>query len=82
MSKTRSCTPDLVVRSRRYGRTQAQNRVNVVRKLKSMIEAAWEKPKERKMRTGLSKAGKAMRRADKGFRSKVGFMELHWQERN
>lgn len=40
-------------------------------KLRNMIDEVWEKPKERKMRTGLSKAGKAMRRADKEFRSKV-----------
>lgn len=52
-------------------RTQTQNRSTALKKLKEMIEEAWNPPKERQMRTGISKRGKAMRRADKEFRSKV-----------
>lgn len=60
-------------------RTQSQNRTNALRKLRTMIQDAWEKPKERKMRTGISKAGKARRKADKQFRSKVRCGQIHYR---
>lgn len=62
---------DLAVISALLNRTQTQNRSNALKKLKDMIEEAWNPPKERQMRTGISKKGKAMRRAEKEFRSKV-----------
>lgn len=61
---------ELVVTSQEF-RTQSQNRSMAVKKLKQMVEEAWSPPKERNMRTGISKTGKAIRRADKEFRAKV-----------
>lgn len=52
-------------------RTQKQNRSQALHKLREMINEAWEPAKERKMRTGISKAGKEIRKADKRHRSQV-----------
>ena len=56
---------------RRSHRTQRQNRHAAMQKLREMIDEAWEPAKERKMRTGVSKAGKEMRLAEKHRRAKV-----------
>ena len=52
-------------------RTQRQNRSQALNKLKEMVEEAWEPAKERKLRTGISKTGKEIRKADKRHRSQV-----------
>lgn len=42
-----------------------------MQKLREMINEAWEPAKERKMRTGISKAGKEIRLAEKHRRAKA-----------
>ena len=54
-------------------RTQRQNRSQALHKLQEMVEEAWEPAKERKLRTGISKAGKEARKADKRHRSQASF---------
>ncbi|CAN0275861.1 unnamed protein product [Ascophyllum nodosum] len=61
---------ELVITSQEF-RTQRQNRHAAMQKLREMIDEAWEPAKERKMRTGVSKAGKEMRLAEKHRRAKV-----------
>ncbi|CBN79197.1 conserved unknown protein [Ectocarpus siliculosus] len=61
---------ELVVTAQEF-RTQKQNRSQALAKLREMINEAWEPAKERKMRTGISKKGKAIRKQDKLHRSKV-----------
>ncbi|CAN0052601.1 unnamed protein product, partial [Ectocarpus sp. 8 AP-2014] len=51
--------------------TQKQNRSQALAKLREMINEAWEPAKERKMRTGIGKKGKAIRKQDKLHRSKA-----------
>lgn len=41
-----------------------------------MINEAWEPAKERKMRTGIGKKGKEIRKQEKLHRSKVGLHAL------
>lgn len=43
-------------------RTQIQNRKHVMKKLEDILKENWERPKERKMRKGLSKVSKENRR--------------------
>ncbi|KAL7426207.1 hypothetical protein ACHAXH_000369, partial [Discostella pseudostelligera] len=43
-------------------RTQIQNRKHVMKKLEDIIKECWVRPKERKMRKGLSKVSKENRR--------------------
>lgn len=52
-------------------RTQKQNRSQALQKLREMIGEAWEPAKERKMRTGIGKKGKQIRKQEKIHRSKV-----------
>jgi protein subunit release factor B len=52
-------------------RTQVQNRKAAMEKLRDMILAAWPRPKQRKMRTGLSAKTKRKRKEDKRRRSMV-----------
>ncbi|CAB9524401.1 hydrolase ICT1, mitochondrial [Seminavis robusta] len=52
-------------------RTQEKNRKTAVSKLQTMILEAWERPKERKMRTGISRAAKARNVENKRRRSNV-----------
>lgn len=54
-------------------RTQKQNRSQALHKLREMINEAWEPAKERKMRTGIGKKGKEIRKQEKLHRSKVSF---------
>eukprot|EP00904_Undaria_pinnatifida_P007034 jgi/Undpi1/3460/HiC_scaffold_16.g06832.m1 len=61
---------ELVVTAQEF-RTQRQNRSQALHKLKEMVEEAWEPAKERKLRTGISKTGKEIRKADKRHRSQV-----------
>ena len=61
----------LVTRAGR-NRTQKQNRSQALHKLREMINEAWEPAKERKMRTGIGKKGKEIRKQEKLHRSKVG----------
>jgi ribosome-associated protein len=52
-------------------RTQAANRREALAKLASRVREAWEPPKVRKQRVGLSKRGKATRKEDKRRRGAV-----------
>ena len=52
-------------------RTQAQNKKAALGKLRKMIMEAYPRPKERKMRNGLSKVTKERRKEDKRKRSQV-----------
>eukprot|EP00903_Cladosiphon_okamuranus_P006707 g6546.t1 len=61
---------ELVITAQDF-RTQKQNRSQALQKLREMINEAWEPAKERKMRTGIGKKGKEMRKRDKLHRSKV-----------
>ncbi|CAM9610055.1 unnamed protein product, partial [Choristocarpus tenellus] len=61
---------ELVVTSQEH-RTQRQNRLTAVQKLTEMVKQAVVPPKERNMRTGIGKKGKAIRKAEKRFRSQV-----------
>ena len=60
----------LVLSSQEY-RTQGQNRTDVMNKLKSFILQAWERPKVRKQRKGISKAEKLRRKEFKKRRSET-----------
>ncbi|CAM9659791.1 unnamed protein product [Pylaiella littoralis] len=51
--------------------TQKQNRSQALNKLREMINESWEPAKERKMRTGIGKKGKEIRKQEKLHRSKV-----------
>ncbi|CAN0254583.1 unnamed protein product, partial [Ectocarpus sp. 13 AM-2016] len=63
---------ELVVTAQEFRQeTQKQNRSQALAKLREMINEAWEPAKERKMRTGISKKGKAIRKQDKLHRSKA-----------
>ncbi|CAM9194468.1 unnamed protein product [Ectocarpus sp. 4 AP-2014] len=63
---------ELVVTAQEFRQeTQKQNRSQALAKLREMINEAWEPAKERKMRTGISKKGKAIRKQDKLYRSKA-----------
>jgi ribosome-associated protein len=46
-------------------RTQTENRKDVMKKLEAAVLAAWPRPKERKLRVGLTANGKRKRREDK-----------------
>mmetsp|Transcript_27282 Transcript_27282/g.41257 ORF Transcript_27282/g.41257 Transcript_27282/m.41257 type:complete len:226 (-) Transcript_27282:9512-10189(-) len=50
-------------------RTQAQNRKSALAKLESIILQSYPRPKKRKMRTGISKAGKERNKVNKKRRS-------------
>jgi peptidyl-tRNA hydrolase ICT1 len=52
-------------------RTQGQNKRDALHKLQSMILEAWERPKIRKQRTGISKAAKERNKDFKKMRSQV-----------
>lgn len=52
-------------------RMQGQNRKEVVSKLEALVLQAWPRPKERKMRKGISKAAKARNKEFKRKRSDV-----------
>jgi hypothetical protein len=52
-------------------RTQVQNRKTAMHKLQEMILQAWPRPKERKLRTGLSNGTKKRRKEDKRKRGEV-----------
>lgn len=60
----------LSLQSQEY-RTQAQNKKAALSKLKEMILQAYPRPKQRKMRKGLSKGAKERRKEDKRKRSQV-----------
>ena len=60
----------LVLSSQEY-RTQGQNRTDAINKLKSYILQAWERPKVRKQRKGISKAEKIRRKEYKKRRSET-----------
>ncbi|CAN0382512.1 unnamed protein product, partial [Scytosiphon promiscuus] len=61
---------ELVITAQEF-RTQKQNRAQALQKLRGMINEAWEPAKERKMRTGIGKKGKEIRKQEKLHRSKV-----------
>jgi RF-1 domain len=46
-------------------RTQTENRKDVMKKLEAAVLAVWPRPKERKLRVGLTANGKRKRREDK-----------------
>lgn len=52
-------------------RTQIQNKKTALHKLQEMILQAWPRPKERKLRTGLSNGTKKRRKEDKRKRGEV-----------
>jgi hypothetical protein len=52
-------------------RTQIQNKKTAMLKLQEMILQAWPRPKERKLRTGLSNGTKKRRKEDKRKRGEV-----------
>jgi hypothetical protein len=52
-------------------RTQIQNKKSAFSKLQSMILQAWERPKIRKQRTGISQAAKERNKEDKRKRSEM-----------
>ena len=60
----------LTLQSQDY-RTQAQNKKAALSKLREMIMEAYPRPKERKMRKGLSKITKERRKEEKRKRSQV-----------
>jgi len=60
----------LTLSSQEY-RTQGQNRKDVVQKVESMVLQAWPRPKERKLRKGISKAAKERNKEAKRRRSDV-----------
>lgn len=60
----------LALQSQDY-RTQAQNKKAALTKLREMIMDAYPRPKERKMRKGLSKVTKERRKEEKRKRSQV-----------
>eukprot|EP00544_Gedaniella_sp_CCMP2646_P008338 CAMPEP_0202497474 /NCGR_PEP_ID=MMETSP1361-20130828/22919_1 /ASSEMBLY_ACC=CAM_ASM_000849 /TAXON_ID=210615 /ORGANISM="Staurosira complex sp., Strain CCMP2646" /LENGTH=218 /DNA_ID=CAMNT_0049129083 /DNA_START=130 /DNA_END=786 /DNA_ORIENTATION=+ len=60
----------LALQSQEY-RTQAQNKKAALKKLRDMILEAYPRPKERKMREGLSEKTKERRKEEKRKRSKV-----------
>ncbi|CAM9881552.1 unnamed protein product [Scytosiphon promiscuus] len=61
---------ELVITAQEF-RTQKQNRAQALQKLRGMINEAWEPAKERKMRTGIGKKGKEIRKQEKLHRSKA-----------
>ena len=60
----------LVIASQEY-RTQVQNRKDALDKLQEIILKNYPRPKQRKMRTGISKKAKEKNREQKKFRSEV-----------
>ena len=52
-------------------RTQPANRKTAMDKIRNMILQAWPRPKERKLRKGLTKKAKERRREQKKKRSEV-----------
>eukprot|EP00521_Asterionellopsis_glacialis_P014215 CAMPEP_0195298984 /NCGR_PEP_ID=MMETSP0707-20130614/24600_1 /TAXON_ID=33640 /ORGANISM="Asterionellopsis glacialis, Strain CCMP134" /LENGTH=214 /DNA_ID=CAMNT_0040361241 /DNA_START=286 /DNA_END=930 /DNA_ORIENTATION=- len=60
----------LTLSSQEY-RTQGQNRKDVISKAASLVLQAWPRPKERKLRKGISKAAKQRNKEYKRKRSEV-----------
>ena len=54
----------MTITSQEY-RTQLQNRKDAIKKLQDILKVSWARPKERKMRKGLSKKAKENRRENK-----------------
>jgi len=60
----------LIINSQEY-RTQAQNRKDVLDKLQELILKNYPRPKERKMRKGISKKAKERNKEQKRLKSEV-----------
>jgi len=62
---------DFLIIAAQEHRTQTANRKEALSKLQAFLKQAWERPKERKMRTGISKKTKEQRKEFKRRRSEV-----------
>lgn len=60
----------LIINSQEY-RTQVQNRKDALDKLQELILKNYPRPKERKIRTGISKKAKEINKEQKRFKSEV-----------
>merc|ERR1711871_982191 len=61
---------ELIVSSQEH-RTQKQNKLECIEKIRELVAEAYIPPKERKMWKGISEKGKAIRRDDKRKRGEV-----------